>query len=456
MTSRNRPNTITHRQLVQATARIIEGKPKLYNLPCGKVADGVLYLRCAPSMVIDGDYSVSKSWLWRSYEGTHEQRRSCWHGLGSFDPADQLALEKARIAAATKAMEIAAKATREPHEHRPHDTRPRHEAKVLIARKRFNQVAEAYIIEFTPTWRDPTAITAWRGVFKNWINPIIGDKFVDEITPEDVLAVLRQKIAGEEGDFWLNRTTTAKNARSRIEAVLRWSAEPGPRWRPLGPNPAGRDSIGTLPKPSKIAPVQEHPALDYRKIPELMGALDTRTPGRPHPIVKRAIAFLILTGVRTAEVRKATWSEINLQDRVWTLKPERTKKFRLHRVPLSDAAIAILLEMRRLHPGDVVFPAIRKLKHKRFLGNSTLLTNLHTIHPDIVMHGFRSTFRMWAGEKSGAPYPVCEAAIAHAVGSRTGRAYDRSDYFEDRIPLMNAWAHYCLTGKTVRWKPLDG
>jgi integrase len=452
MASRNHSNGITHTDLVHATARIIDGKPKVYILPCGKVANGVLYLQCTPSKVIDGECSVSKSWLWRTYEGTGKARKSLWYGVGSFDPNDQLAFQKAQIAAAQKAAEVAAGTVRT---RRERTLEAKANGQPGGSRKRFAEAAEAYVVEFTPTWRAKDAATNWRGIWKNWVNPIIGDLYVDEITPEHVLSVLRQKIAGEEGDFWLNRTKSAVATRARIESVLKWSGEPGRRWRLLGSNPASRESLGTLPRPSKVSPTKEHPALDYAQVPALMETLDLAKTSKIHPTVKAAMAFLVLTGVRTREVRWMTWPEVDLKARVWALPPSRTKKERQHRVPLSDKAIEILQEMKRRHPkSDAVFPSIYKLGG-RFLSNTTLWYNLKKIHPDVVVHGFRSTFSMWAGERAKAPYQVCETAIAHVVGTKTGRAYDRSDYFEDRIPLMRDWATFCLTGKTIRWRPLD-
>jgi integrase len=155
----------------------------------------------------------------------------------------------------------------------------------------------------------------------------------------------------------------------------------------------------------------------------------------------RALEFLILTATRTSETLLAQWSEIDFGARVWTIPADRMKAGKLHRVPLSDAAMEILQNMRGVQQGDFVFPG---MKPGRPLSNMALLTLLDRMdYAGITSHGFRSTFRDWAGEHAKIPREVAEAMLAHVIRDRSEAAYARSDLLERRRPMMALWAQYC-------------
>jgi integrase len=153
----------------------------------------------------------------------------------------------------------------------------------------------------------------------------------------------------------------------------------------------------------------------------------------------RALEFAILTATRSGEVMGATWDEIDLDAKVWTIPAERMKGAREHRVPLSDPAMAVLAEMTAIRMNDFVFPGQRgQLSHRM------LQLALMRIRSDVTVHGFRSGFRDWAGNETNTPREVCEAALGHVVGNATEAAYRRGDALEKRRALMDAWASFCF------------
>jgi integrase len=158
-------------------------------------------------------------------------------------------------------------------------------------------------------------------------------------------------------------------------------------------------------------------------------------------VAARALAFTILTAARTGEVIGAKWSEIDFAERLWTVPAERMKSAREHRVPLSDAALAILEQMQAICQGDFVFPGG---KAGRPISNMAMLMALRRMGPgDLTAHGFRSSFRDWAAERTDFPNEVAEMALAHAVSNKVEAAYRRGDLFHKRRQLMDAWSRFC-------------
>jgi integrase len=157
-------------------------------------------------------------------------------------------------------------------------------------------------------------------------------------------------------------------------------------------------------------------------------------------IAAHAIEFLILTAARLGEVLGATWTEIDLRDRVWIVPAARMKGNREHRVPLSNAAVAVLGRMHNIRRGDFVFAGARE---GRPVAPITVLTLAKEIASGATLHGFRSTFRDWAAEQTNYPNHVVEQALAHAIPNAVEAAYRRGDLFEKRRRLMDAWAEYC-------------
>lgn len=297
----------------------------------------------------------------------------------------------------------------------------------------FAQVAERYIIERAPAWRDPRSPGVWRSSLEHHAYPHMGKKNVVAIETDDVLAVLRP--------IWATTTETAGRVRGRIERVLDYARTQG--WRE-GENPARwrghLDNI--LPAPSKVTKVEHHAAVERKDIAKVMAAL-----ARSDGLSAKAVRFLCLTVARSGEVRAAVWSEIDFANRVWTIPAARMKAGREHRVPLTDGALAILEAVRPLRDsakGDFIFPGHRAGKP---LSDVALSKALHLAAGTkaVTVHGLRSTFRDWAAEETDFPNEVAEMALAHAVGNKVEAAYRRGDLFAKRREMMEAWETKVIT-----------
>jgi integrase len=221
--------------------------------------------------------------------------------------------------------------------------------------------------------------------------------------------------------------------RGRIEAVLDFAKTRGYR---TGENPAAWDGnlIHALPARAAIAKVDHHAALPYPELPTFMAQLDTR-----EGMAARALEFAIMTAARTGEVIGARWSEIDLDAKVWTVRAERMKAKKEHRVPLTTRAIEILKALPR--ESDFVFPGGRKGVSISNMAMAQLLKRMARV--DITVHGFRSTFRDWAAERTNYPNHIVEMALAHVIGDKVEAAYRRGDLFDKRRKLMEAWEAYC-------------
>lgn len=233
---------------------------------------------------------------------------------------------------------------------------------------------------------------------------------------------------------WREKTETASRLRGRIESVLNWATTHGLRDDKTA-NPArwGGHLENILAKPSKVAKVKHHAALKWSDIGTFMESLRAA-----QGMGARALEFVILTAARSGEVRGATWPEIDLDAKVWTVPGDRMKAGKEHRVPLSPAAVALLKALPRMADSELVFPAPRG----GTLSDMTLTAVLRRMQVDAVPHGFRSTFRDWAAEATSYPNHVCEMALAHVVGNAVEAAYRRGDLFEKRRRLMDDWADY--------------
>jgi integrase len=442
-TSNARPITMADLTAAQPN-RDANGQPKVTKVACG----GGLILQLTPGRpMADGRVAIARSWIGRYADP--KTGKDKWPGLGTFDPKDPGALDKVRA----KLAEIKTQAAKGID---PAQAKVDAEARAIAAAaapKTFYVVAEAYIDEATPLRRDRWADN-WRGSFRNWVYPLIGDKLVADITTDDIEGVLHQNVVGE-GDFAFVRNHTAIKVRSRIAKVITVAMRK--KYREPGLNPAALNVLAELPADEEGKP---HACVPYAEMPALMKKLNGGS------VVDRAIAFTALTGVRTKPVRLMTWNQIDKVRRVWTM-PRAVTKCLKHdfRVPLSDAAMAILDEMERHRhrdaPDAAVFPARNKTRgNGKFLGQHTMRRSLQVKFSDfrsedgeaVTIHGFRSGFGDWCEEQSGCPDVVSEAALGHVVGSRVRRRYKRTDYLELRRQLMANWATYCMTGRVVRWK----
>jgi integrase len=235
--------------------------------------------------------------------------------------------------------------------------------------------------------------------------------------------------------IWVRRPLTGDRIRSRIERVLNWAKVRGYR---DGQNPATwRGHLDQLlPAARKLVKVKHHPALPYHEIYEFLELLR-----KQQWLAARCIEFLIHTATRSQEARGAKWQEIDFKGKVWTIPPSRMKGNREHRVPLSDHVIDLLRELPKSPGKDLIFPGGKPSDplHDRTLSQS--LGRLNYGH--VTIHGFRSSFRDWSAEQTNHPREVAEAALAHINADKTEAAYRRSDLFEKRRRLMEAWSEYC-------------
>jgi integrase len=246
-----------------------------------------------------------------------------------------------------------------------------------------------------------------------------------------VLRVLEQPVEGRR--FWESRTETAARLRSRIELVLDWCKGRGYR---SGENPAAwRGNLDAqLPKPTKLKKVVHHPAVSLDGVSGFMNELRHRD-----GIAARALEFLILTAARSGEVRGMTWSEVDLGAGVWTIPGARMKAGREHRIPLSTPALVTLNGLPRLDGVPYVFPAPRAAT----LSDMSLLAVMRRMGRTEVPHGFRSTFRDWAAERTAYPSELAEMALAHTISGKVEAAYRRGDMLERRRQMMMDWARFC-------------
>ena len=290
----------------------------------------------------------------------------------------------------------------------------------------FALAAEKVIGIYGVNWRDRgKSEKQWRASLETYVVPVMGRKLISEITTVDVMAVLTP--------IWNTKRETAKRVRQRIGAICKWAVAQGHRLD----NPAGSVITAALPKDGGRR--KNHVALPY---PEVADAIAIIRESNALEASKLAIEFLVLTAMRSKEVREATWDEVDLEGRAWTIPAERMKIGRPHRVPLSDAAVDVLARAAGIRDGSGwLFPSVTG----RALSDSTLSKLCRENDVGAVPHGFRSSFRDWAAEQTEAPRAVMEAALAHVIKNKVEAAYARSDLFEKRRDLMAAWSEY-LTG----------
>lgn len=290
----------------------------------------------------------------------------------------------------------------------------------------FGAQADDLVEAMKPSWKNAKHSAQWEMTLLVYAEDLRG-KPVDQITTDDVVAVLKP--------IWASKPETASRLRGRIEAVLAAATARGHR---SGANPAQwRNHLDRLlPKPKKLKK-GHHRAMPFEDVPAFLKRL--RVVGGSSAM---ALEFLILTAARTSEVLGAQWDEIDLESRLWTIPATRMKAGREHRVPLADRAIDILATMAEVRTKDhpFVFPG---QKANAGLSGMALEMVLRRLDVEATPHGFRSSFRDWAGEKTAFPREVAEAALAHQVGDATERAYRRGDALEKRRELMRDWALFC-------------
>jgi integrase len=367
----------------------------------GRYPDGLgLYLFVGPT--------GNKSWVFRY------RRQGRLHDLG-LGPLHTVSLAEAR----TKALECRKMLLDgiDPIEARRSGYAP---AKAAMT---FEACAEAYIAAHRSAWRGTKSEIQWSASLRMYVYPIFGDLAVQAVDLPLIMRAIEP--------IWTAKPETASRVRQRIESVLDWATVRGYR---QGENPARwRGHLDKLlPKKSKVRAVVHHPALPYKEIAGFVGELRKR-----RAIAARALEFLILTASRTGEAIGARWDEIDCAERVWTVPAKRMKAGREHRIPLSDVALGVIAAMREIRQNDFVFFGA---KEGQSIQPTTLRALLHDIgRDDLTIHGFRSTFRDWAAERTAHPREVIEMALAHTVSNVVEAAYMRSDLFDKRRQLMDQW-----------------
>jgi integrase len=301
----------------------------------------------------------------------------------------------------------------------------------------FATAADAYLAAHEPAWRNAKHRAQWRMTLKDYAGPAIGEMAIDKIATPDVLAVLKP--------LWLTTPETATRLRGRIENVLDFAAVNG--WRD-GVNPARwRGHLAKLlPARAKVRAVRHHAAIPWQQLPAFLADL------RQHDSVSaRAVEAVILTAARSGEVLGMRWQEVDLDAGVWVVPAGRMKAGREHRVALSAAAVDLLRGMMRLRTtrkaDAFVFPGREAGRPLSVMAMTMVLRRM--ARGDLTVHGFRSTFRDWAGETTAHPREVVEAALAHRTGDMVEQAYARGDLFTKRRRLMEDWAAFCASAPAV-------
>lgn len=362
--------------------------------------------------------SGKRSWLYRYQR--HGKRTTM--KLGDY-PA--VSLKDARLLAAAERAKLRAgddpKAVRDAEREAA-----RREASKAVT---FSTVAADYIEAHRASWTNAKHAQQWANTLQTYAFPIIGNLPPAEVTTAHVLEVLQP--------IWTTKQETASRVRNRMELVLDAAKVRGMR---DGENPARwRGHLDKLlPKKAKGSTRKHHAALPWSELPAFMAEV------RQHDSLSfQAIAMTILTACRTSEVLGATWAEIDREARTWTIPASRMKAGREHRVPLSDAVLQLLDSLPRLAGSPFLFPGARV---GRPLSNMSMLMGLRRMgRDDLTMHGFRSTFRDWAAERTNYPREVCEMALAHTVATGAEAAYWRGDIFEKRRALLADWAAFATS-----------
>ena len=280
----------------------------------------------------------------------------------------------------------------------------------------------------SPRWRNDKVNSNWMQRLERHAMPRLGDLPVDKIDRHEVLSVLTP--------IWTAKPETGRKVRAAIKATFAWAQAHGF----IEHNPAGEMIDGALPSMPSVK-------ANFRFLPyaEVGEALEIISASKASASAKLCFEFVILTACRNGEARFATWDEISLQDREWRIPASRMKSKREHRQPLSDQAVAVLEKAKALNDGSgLIFPSPQKAKYGKPLSDVTLLKILkdNGLWEKSVVHGFRSSFRTWAEEKTSADYAVKELCLAHSVGSSVERSYQHSDLFEKRRQLLEQWSEY--------------
>jgi integrase len=289
----------------------------------------------------------------------------------------------------------------------------------------FGEIADDVREALSAGFRNEKHKAQWKSTLETYAAPLRA-KPVDTIATDDVLAVLKP--------IWISKAETASRVRGRIEKVLDAAKAKGFR---NGENPARwRGHLDhLLPRPLKLAR-GHHAAMPYEDVAAFITKLRDR-----EAFAAMAMELLILTAARSGEILGMKWTEIDFDKKLWTVPANRMKAGREHRVPLSARAIAILRKLEKLKLSEFVFAGQQRNKPLSNMAMEMVLRRMKI--EDATVHGFRSSFRDWAGNVSSFPREITETALAHVIGDKAEQAYRRGDALEKRRKLMDAWANYC-------------
>lgn len=380
-----------------------------------------LYLQVKPSA---GEYSSkmppAKSWILRYVSPA--TRKARWMGLG---PVDAISLKVARELAVAARGKV--KLGVDPLDERKAERAAKAlEAASLVT---FDECAAEYIAEKGKHWTNPKHRSQWESTLKTHASPVIGKVAVGDVTTAHVVKILRP--------IWNEIPETASRVRGRIESVLDFATTSEYR---TGDNPARwRGWLeNKFTAPAKVRAVEHHAALPYVELPAFMAKLRER-----EGVSALALEFTILTAARTGETIGAEWSEFDLAAKVWTIPGSRMKAVKEHVVPLTPRALAILKQAREKQKPKARFVFSSDPRGARPLSNMAMSEMLKHLRPGITTHGFRSSFRDWAAERTNFPRELAEKALAHALKDKTEAAYQRGALLEKRRKLMAAWEGFC-------------
>jgi len=291
----------------------------------------------------------------------------------------------------------------------------------------FKIAAEQYIESHSSVWRNPKHAQQWRNTMRDYAYPVIGSMPVRDIDPKAVLLVLNP--------IWTTKTETARRVQQRLNRILDWCTYKEYRY---GENPARWKGglVNALASPKKLQKPKHFASLPYEQLPAAMKRLqelDTMT--------SKALQFVVLTTARSGEVRNAEWSEVDLKSRTWTIPANRMKNDKSHVVALSNSAVVLLASLEKRT--GIIFPSPHKKQALSDQGLNKVMRKIGLEADVATVHGFRSSFRNWAEEKSKANHHVIEMSLSHYPSDGVIKAYLRTDLLELRRDLSAKWGRYC-------------
>lgn len=284
----------------------------------------------------------------------------------------------------------------------------------------FKTLAEEYVAGREAVWQSNISANQWRSNLERYINPVIGDMAVVDITTDHIIQILKP--------IWTTKVETARRVRARIERIIAVGIAHGDHKDLM--NPARYHNHIELLMPNAVRIVKHHPSMPYADIPEFMERLSLM-----ESRAARALEWLILTGTRTSETLGVVRSEIDIENAIWTIPAKRMKMNDEHRIPMSRQLLALIPD----HNRDNLFPGYSGNALSN-MAMSMMLRKMDLGH--YTVHGFRSSIRNWLAEQTDAPHEIAERVLAHTVGGSVVAAYRRTDFLDKRAVLMQAWADF--------------